>query len=170
MKLFNTKVIVRCAAVGALYFVLSLLTLPVASGAIQFRISEGLTLLPLLFPESAIGLFVGCFLCNLISGLPFAEVVFGSLITLLAGGFTLIFRYLKLNMPLKIVVGGLFPVLFNAFLLPLVWIYCYGALQNAYIIGVLFLVISQTVAVYAVGSLLIIGINKLKRKGIAFFN
>ena len=170
MKLFNTKVIARCAIIGGLYVVLSLLTLPVASGAIQFRLSEGLTLLPLLFPESTIGLFVGCLLCNLISGLPFAEIIFGSLVTLLAGGFTLVIKYCRLNLSLKIIIGGLFPVLLNAFLLPLIWIYCYGALQNAYIVGALFLVISQAVAVYLVGTFMVLGINKLKNKGLEFFN
>ena len=54
----KTKKIVLSGIIGGLYVVLSLLTLPVASGAIQFRVSEGLTLLPLFFIEAVGGLLI----------------------------------------------------------------------------------------------------------------
>ena len=48
-----TKIIVRAGLIAGLYVVLSLLTLPIASGAIQFRLSEALTILPLFFISTA---------------------------------------------------------------------------------------------------------------------
>ncbi|MBQ8427134.1 MAG: QueT transporter family protein, partial [Clostridia bacterium] len=38
----TTKIIARAGLVSALYTLLSLITFPVASGAIQFRVSEAL--------------------------------------------------------------------------------------------------------------------------------
>ena len=52
----KTKTVARAGIIAALYVVLSLIVFPVASGAIQFRLSEGLTLLALIFP--VIGFFI----------------------------------------------------------------------------------------------------------------
>ena len=54
------------------------------NGALQLRVSEALTLLPMLTPAAVPGLFVGCLAANLICGAPLADIVFGSLATLLA--------------------------------------------------------------------------------------
>ncbi len=165
----GTKQLVRAGLIGALYVVLSLVTFNFSSGAIQLRISEGLTLLPLVFPESVAGLFIGCFISNLITGCAILDVIFGSLITLVAGFFTfLIGKWLK-NGVLNIFVGGLFPVLFNAFLLPLVWYYCYGELEYMYILQVACLVISQGLSLYLVGSLTKTGVRRLQERGVKFF-
>ena len=51
----KTKTVARAGIIAALYVVLSLIVFPVASGAIQFRLSEGLTLLALIFPEAPSG-------------------------------------------------------------------------------------------------------------------
>ena len=63
-------------------------TLNLAFAPVQFRLSEALTLLPFLFPETAWGLFVGCILTNLLSQYGPVDIVFGSLATLLAGLWT----------------------------------------------------------------------------------
>ena len=54
--------IVRAAVIAALYAALTLALYPISFGAVQFRVSEALTLLPVLMPEAIPGLFVGCLL------------------------------------------------------------------------------------------------------------
>jgi uncharacterized membrane protein len=161
----GSKKFARAGIVAGLYVALSLITFPVASGAIQFRIAEGLTVLPLIFPETAIGLFVGCMLSNLITSAAPWDILLGSLITLVAGLCTLLIGRLVKKTALKLLLGGLFPVLLNAFLLPVVWILCYGGLEYLYILQVLFLLISQSVSVYAVGTPLYLSVKRLKDKG-----
>ncbi len=164
----TTKKITRAGIIAGLYVVLSLAVFPIASGAIQFRLSEGLTLLPLIYVEAVPAIFVGCMLINLITGCALLDVVFGSLITLVAGVMTLVAGKFIKKVWLKILVGGLFPVLLNAFLLPLIWLVCYGTGEYMYILQVAFLLVGQTVCVYVFGSVCVKTVNRLQGKGIAF--
>ena len=147
----KTKKIVRAGIIGGLYVVLSLLTLPIASGAIQFRVSEALTLLPLFFVEAIPALFVGCMLSNLISGCMALDIVLGSLITLVASILTFIVGKMLKKSWLKVLIGGLFPVILNALFLPIIWL-CYGVPEYTYYLQALFLLISQSLSVYLIGS------------------
>ena len=58
----------RAAAIAAVYVALTVIFAPISFNAIQVRISEALTILPLFFPEAVPGLFVGCLLGNIIGG------------------------------------------------------------------------------------------------------
>ena len=165
----STKKIARAGVIAGLYVVLSLITLPVASGAIQFRISEGLTLLALIFPESCVALFVGCALSNLISGCAILDVVFGSLVTLASAVLTFATGKIIKSVPLKIAVGGIFPVILNALFLPLIWLWCYGVIEYVYYLQALFLFVSQALSVYAVGTPMFLMADKLHRNGTKFF-
>ena len=71
--------------IAALYVVLTVIAnaLGLASGAIQVRFSEALTILPVFTPAAIPGLTVGCVLANLITGCAPWDVVFGSLATLI---------------------------------------------------------------------------------------
>jgi len=80
----NLRKLVFAAIIGAVYAALTMVLAPISYGPIQFRISEALCILPFFFPFSAWGLFVGCLLANLISAYGPADVIFGSLATLLA--------------------------------------------------------------------------------------
>lgn len=73
------------AVVGALYAALTMLLAPISYGNLQFRISEALCVLPVFFPYTSVGLFLGCALANMISAAGILDVVFGSLATLCAG-------------------------------------------------------------------------------------
>ena len=168
-ELFTTRALARAGIIAALYVVLSLAVLPVASGAIQFRPSEALCLLPFFFPEAIPALFVGCALSNLITGCAIWDVVFGSVITLLAAILTYFSGKLIKNTVIKIIVGGLFPVLLNAFLLPVIWYFCYGELEYLYMLQVAFLVVSQSVSVYALGVPLYFAVLKLREKSVKAF-
>ena len=92
--------------VAGLYIALTALFAPMSFGAIQFRVSEALTLLPILSPAAVPGLFVGCLLSNIILGAPWQDIMFGSLATLIAAILT---RWLHRSQWL----AALMPVVFN---------------------------------------------------------
>ncbi len=87
---FPVRKLAIAAVTAAMYTALSYVayTLNLAFAPVQFRLSEALTLLPFLFPETAWGLFVGCILTNLLSQYGAVDIVFGSLATLIAGLWT----------------------------------------------------------------------------------
>ncbi len=99
------------AVIAAVYAVLTLVLAPISMGAVQCRISEAMTILPLITPVAIPGLFVGCLLANIFLGSVY-DMVFGSLATLLAAILTYRFRknkWLALSFPVLInavVVGG----------------------------------------------------------------
>lgn len=76
----NSKVqfIVHAAMIAAIYVVLTyfISAFNLASGAIQVRISEALTILPYFTPAAIPGLFVGCLLANLLTGAAIYDVIF----------------------------------------------------------------------------------------------
>ncbi|MBR5217818.1 MAG: QueT transporter family protein [Oscillospiraceae bacterium] len=78
------------AIVGALYAALTLLSsvFGIAYGPVQFRFSEALCVLPFLFPETAWGLFAGCWVANLLSPYGLPDMIIGSLATLIAALWT----------------------------------------------------------------------------------
>ena len=77
----KTHFLTQAALIAALYVVLTLVAamLGLASGTIQVRLSEALTILPALTPAAIPGVFVGCLLGNLLSG-PFPPVLANGLI------------------------------------------------------------------------------------------
>ena len=111
-KQTRTRLMAVSAIVAAAYAVLTILLAPISYGAIQFRVSEALTVLPFLIPSSVWGLAVGCVLANLYTG-SVLDIVFGSLATLLAGLVTAYFGK-KGNTVKNRLLGCLAPVVFNA--------------------------------------------------------
>ncbi len=94
------------AIIAAVYAVLTLVLSPISMGAVQCRISEALTILPLFTPVAVPGLFVGCLIANVFLGSVY-DIIFGSLTTLVAAFLTWRCRKNKY-------VAILFPVLLNA--------------------------------------------------------
>ena len=90
----NSKQIVRrtaiAASIAALYVVLTGLSALVGldKNAIQFRLSEMLTVLPYFCPEAIPGLFIGCMLSSFLFGAILPDIIFGSLATLVAAVVT----------------------------------------------------------------------------------
>lgn len=80
----SARKIAFAAASAAAYAALTVLLAPISYGAVQFRVSEALCILPFFVPCAAWGLFVGCAAANLISAAGPLDVIFGSLATLLA--------------------------------------------------------------------------------------
>lgn len=69
--------------IAALYVVLTYAFSWCSSGAVQVRVAEALTILPVFTTAAIPGLSVGCFLANLLTGGALWDVVFGTLATLL---------------------------------------------------------------------------------------
>lgn len=109
------------AVIAALYTAISLALAPFAFGNIQSRISEALTLLPILFPESIGALALGCALTNFfgallgVNVLGFLDVFIGTLATVLAAFCSWKLRDIKtFNQPL---LAAFMPVLFNGLII-----------------------------------------------------
>ena len=101
------------AVVGALYAALTMLLAPISYGNLQFRISEALCVLPVFFPYTSVGLFLGCALANTISAAGILDVVFGSLATLAAAFCTAAIGR-RGSTCLITLAGCMMPVVFNA--------------------------------------------------------
>lgn len=116
----NIKLLTYGAVIAALYTVLTLLSnaLGLASGAIQLRISEALTILPVFTPAAPLGLFIGCLISNIICGNMLPDVIFGSLATLIGAFGTYYFAKNKYT-------ASLFPIISNTAIVPLVLKYVY---------------------------------------------
>lgn len=124
----NQKIrgIAFASLIAAAYVVLTLLAsaLGLASGAIQVRISEALTILPVFTPYAIPGLFVGCLLANIITGCALWDIILGSLATLIGAIGTYFLRKRK-------ILATLPPMISNTIIVPIVLIYFYS-LQGAY--------------------------------------
>lgn len=110
----RTQRMVQGAVIAALYTVLTLLAAAanLAYGPVQFRFSEALTILPVFTPAAVPGLALGCLLSNIWSGYGVADMVFGTLATLLAAIATRMARNIRIkNIPY---LAPLPPVLINA--------------------------------------------------------
>ena len=90
-KLLTTRSLCVSAVIAALYAAMTLLLAPISYGPIQLRLSEAMTLLPMLLPQAVPGLFVGCLIANLYTGM-LTDIIFGSLATLLAAVGTYLLR------------------------------------------------------------------------------
>ena len=90
-KLLTTRSLCVSAVIAALYAALTLLLAPISYGPIQLRLSETLTVLPIILPQAVPGLFVGCLIANLYTGL-LTDIIFGSLATLIAAACTYCLR------------------------------------------------------------------------------
>lgn len=154
----KSKRMTLSAMIGAIYFICCFVEQSFASGAIQCRLSEGLTLLPLIFPEAILGITVGCLIFNIYTGVLW-DIIFGTLTTLLAGILTYVIGRLIKNEGLKIFIGGLFPVFLNALVIPVILYNGYGV-NDGYFFLVLTIAIGQIIAVYGVGTLIYFPLKK----------
>lgn len=123
MKKSNARILLltHAALIAALYVVLTYVAnlLGIASGAIQIRFSEALTILPYFTPAAIPGLFVGCLLANLLTGAAVPDIIFGSLATLIGALLTARFRNNKWLAPVP-------PILANAIIVPPLLLFAYG--------------------------------------------
>lgn len=116
----RAKFITHSAIIASLYVVLTFIAnlLGIASGAIQVRLSEALTILPYFTPSAIPGLFMGCIISNLLTGAPAIDIIFGSIATLIGAIGSYGLKRYKWAVPLP-------PIISNALIIPFVLAYAY---------------------------------------------
>lgn len=113
----GTLYVVQSSLIAALYAAVTYFIAPLSFGAQQFRISEALTVLPVLTPAAIPGLTIGCLIANINSPFGIADVICGTLATFLAAVCTRLSRKIRFkNVPF---LSLLFPVLFNGIIIGL---------------------------------------------------
>ena len=146
----NKKVlfVAQAALIAAIYVVLTyfISAFHLASGAIQVRISEALTILPFFTPAAIPGLAIGCFLSNLLTGCLPMDVIFGSLATFIGAVGSYLLRKHKWLVPLP-------PVLANVMIVPYVLAYVYGA-EGSIPFFMVTVGIGEVISCYVLGSVL----------------
>lgn len=150
-KNITLRFIVRGALIAALYCAITLLLAPISFGQMQLRVSEALTLLPILTPAAIPGLFVGCLISNVFGGNGLVDIIFGSLATLCAAILTRKFRK-------NIFIGALPPVVINAVVIGFVLNY---VLELPLLPSMGWVGLGQIGACYIIGIPLIYALRKL---------
>jgi len=145
----SLRYIVRASIIAGIYAVLTYFLKPISYGPLQVRVSEALTLLPLIESSAVPGLFVGCFLANLLGGLGPWDVYGGSLITLAAA-------YLTSKMPNPF-LGALPPIILNAVGVSYYLSLLYGL---PYLLTAFYIAIGELVAVGFLGIPMLMFINR----------
>lgn len=173
MHFFTTKRICRAGVIAALYVALTYAFGAIAyNGYLQIRPAEALTILPLFFPEAVPALWVGCMLANLASPFIIYDVPLGGAATLIAALLTYVVGYFIKNHALKMGIGGLFPVLVNAFIIPIIIVFLcgdsegYSSVNAAYWAYFASLCATQAVWVYGLGIPLYIAVANLQKRGV----
>lgn len=147
-KTYNSSMfITQAALIAAIYVVLCIVFAPISYGEIQVRIAEALVVLPFFTPAAIPGLFIGCFLSNLIGGSILVDMVFGSLTTLLGAIGSYYLRRSRILVLLP-------PIIANTLIVPFVLYYGYGV--NLPIPFMMLTVgIGEVIAVAVLGSVLL---------------
>ncbi len=101
----NSKKITRFAIVAALYVVFTLFIPFMSYGAIQFRISEIITLLAFVDPFYVGPLTLGCAIANIVSPFGIVDVIFGTFATFLTTKC--------MSKTKNIYIASLYPALFS---------------------------------------------------------
>lgn len=160
---FTTRAVVDAGLIAAIYVVLTLIFQPISFGAIQFRIAEALTLLPILTFDAVPGLFVGCLLANWLGGGIWFDVVLGSIATLLAA---LCSRRLR-ERP---AVAAAMPAIFNGLIVgPVVYFAYVRAPGDPVSVGTLLfnmatVAFGELVVCYVLGLPMLAALKKLPKK------
>ncbi|MFV0497168.1 MAG: QueT transporter family protein [Candidatus Fimivivens sp.] len=118
MKKISSRNLARCAMIAALYATISIVFLPLTFGAVQARMSEALTLLPVLTTLGIPGVTLGCLITNIYGVaaganiLGAADILLGTAATLFAALMTRRLRkYRTKGLP---ILASLPPVIVNA--------------------------------------------------------
>ncbi len=173
---FTTKRICRAGIIAALYVALTYAFGAIAyNGFVQIRPAEALTILPLFFPEAVPALWIGCMLANLGSPFIMYDVPIGGLATLVSAILTYGAGRLIKNHVLKVIAGGICPVLVNAFIIPVIIVFLCGDLCGyetatlAYWFMFGSMCATEGLWIFGLGSLLYFAIYKLQKKGVRVF-
>ena len=145
-NLSQVQMIAQAAMIAAVYVALTMLFAPFSFRAIQVRVSEALTILPLFTPAAVPGLFVGCILANMLGGAIIWDVIFGSLATLIGAVVGRMLRKNRWLVPIPTIVA-------NTVIVPLVLRYGYGENIPLLLMAV-YVAVGEIISCYVLGELL----------------
>lgn len=147
---FTVKNLCLSGIIAALYAGLTILLQAFSFGAVQVRVSEAMTLLPLLTPAAIPGLAIGCFIANLICS-TWQDWVFGTMATLIAAILT---RKLRKN----VYLAAAMPVLANALIIGPMLYWMYG---GSWLLNILTVGVGEAIACFLLGLPLIKSLEKM---------
>lgn len=153
----SVRFITQSAAIAALYTAITVFisAFGLASGIIQIRISEALTILPYFTFSAVPGLFIGCIISNLLTGCALWDIIFGSIATLIGAFVTYALRHKsKYFAPLA-------PIISNTVIIPLILINVYGS-KDAWWFLVLTIGIGEIISCGILGNMLMSIVDKNK--------
>ncbi|MGX8774436.1 MAG: QueT transporter family protein [Bacillota bacterium] len=133
------------AIIAAMYVALTIIFAPISFGAVQVRVAELLTILPLFTPAAIPGLFIGCIIANGIGGGILLDVVFGSLATLIGASLGYLLRFNRWLVPIPAIVA-------NSVIVPFVLKYGYGIDISMWLL-VIYIAIGEIIGCYVLGEL-----------------
>ena len=163
MKNKNVLFLTQAAMIAAIYVVLTLIFQPISfsmNSPLQFRVSEALTLLPIVTADAVPGLFIGCLLANWLGGGIWFDVLLGSIATLLAALCTRKFRG-------RPALAAIFPTLFNGLIVGPVVYFAYVRAPGdpvsvpTLLINMGAVALGELVVCYVLGLPLLAGLRKL---------
>ena len=142
--------------IAALYVVLTFIAnaFGLASGAIQIRLSEALTILPFFTTAAIPGLTIGCLLSNWLTGCVIWDILFGTLATLLGA----IGSYALRKQPWLVPIP---PIVANMVIVPFVLRYAYGA-EDALPYMMATVGLGEIISCYILGMLLLLALKKYR--------
>jgi len=160
--------IVFAGLVAALYIALTIASYPLAYEAVQFRISEALTILPFFFPFAIPGIVIGVFISNLIGPFGLVDAIVGGSASLIAAVFTMWIGKRWREAKLSKALACFPPVFFNAVIIGAMIAYfmlSYNETDSfitAFLFSGLWVGFGQLVVMYAIGFPLMILLPKMK--------
>lgn len=153
MKSKKLVFICQAAVIAALYVVLTYVFSAFASGVIQVRVSEALTILPAFTPAAIPGLVIGCLLSNTLTGCVLLDIIFGSVATLIGALGSYALRRHTWLVPIP-------PIVSNMIIVPFVLRYAYGA-TDAFPFMIATVGAGEIISCYLLGMLLYGALKKM---------
>ena len=153
MKSKKLVFICQAAVIAALYVVLTYVFSAFASGVIQVRVSEALTILPAFTPAAIPGLVIGCLLSNTLTGCVLLDIIFGSVATLIGALGSYALRRHTWLVPIP-------PIVSNMIFVPFVLRYAYGA-TDAFPFMIATVGAGEIISCYLLGMLLYGALKKM---------
>ena len=140
------------AVIAAIYVVLTVIFAPISFSAVQVRIAEALTVLPMYSAAAIPGLFIGCVIGNILGGAVVLDVIFGSIATLIGAVGSYLLRNNRWLVPLP-------PIISNSVIIPFVLKYAYG-IELPIPLLILYIFIGELLSCYVLGEFMITLIEK----------
>lgn len=168
-RFFTTKRLCRAGVIAALYVALTYAFAPLAFGPFQVRPAEAFCILPVFFPEAIPALYIGCMISNLASPYLVYDVFIGSLATLLAAFASYMVGAFLKKEPLRCILSGFFPILFNALIIPFIIVFLCGGAEGyktaitAYFTFMGSIALTEAVWVYGLGTPLYFTMKRLQK-------